>query len=91
MHEAIVSGYWFKRWNGESDSNGESDWNGGDDWINLYIRDECWSRKSSRRNDLIVKQRNIQSIGTNKLDIVCFRKVLKATRDIVFCRIKNVI
>ena len=21
------------------------------DWINLHIRDECWSRRSSRRND----------------------------------------
>ena len=43
--EAIVSGYWFRRW------NGESDWNGENDWINLYIRDECWSKRSSRRND----------------------------------------
>ena len=43
--EVIVSGYWFKRW------NGQSDWNGGNDWINLYIRDERWSRRSSRRND----------------------------------------
>ena len=46
--EVIVSGHWFKRWNGGSDWSGESDWNGGNDWINLYIRDECWS---SRRND----------------------------------------
>ena len=45
----IVSVYWFKRENGGSDWNGESDWNG--DWINLHIRDECWSRRSSRRND----------------------------------------
>ena len=43
--EVIVSGYWFKRW------SGESDWNCGNDWINLHIRDECWSRRSSRRND----------------------------------------
>ena len=43
--EVIVSGYWFKRW------NGESDWKGGNDWINLHIRDESWSRRSSRRND----------------------------------------
>ena len=43
--EAIVSGYWFKRW------NSESDWNGGSDWISLCIRDKCWSRRSSRRND----------------------------------------
>ena len=49
--EPIVSGYWFKRWNGESDWSGESDWNGGSDWINLCIRDECWCRRSSRRND----------------------------------------
>ena len=33
--EAIVSGYWFKRWNGESDWSGETDWNGGSDWISL--------------------------------------------------------
>ena len=33
--DAIVSGYWFKQW------NGESDWNGGSDWINLCIRDKC--------------------------------------------------
>ena len=39
--EAIVSGYW----------SGESDWNGGSDWISLCIRDKCWSRRSSRRND----------------------------------------
>ena len=31
--------------------NVASDWNGGSDWINLHIRDECWSRRSSRRND----------------------------------------
>ena len=31
--------------------NVESDWNGGSDWINLHIRDECWSRRSSCRND----------------------------------------
>ena len=43
--EVIVSGYWFKR------QSGESDWNGESDWVNLYIRDECWSRRSSRRND----------------------------------------
>ena len=43
--EAIVSGYWFERW------NSESDWNGGSDWISLCIRDKCWSRRSSRRND----------------------------------------
>ena len=43
--EVIVSGYWFKRW------NGASDWNGGNDWINLHINDECRSRRSSRRND----------------------------------------
>ena len=43
--EAIVSGYWFKRWNGESDCSSESD------WINLCIRHKCWSRRSSRRND----------------------------------------
>ena len=49
--EAIVSGYWFKRWNGERDWNGESDWNGGSDWISLCIRDKCRSRRSSRRND----------------------------------------
>ena len=49
--EAIVSGYWFKRWNGESDWNGESGWNGGSDWISLCIRDKCWSRRSSRRSD----------------------------------------
>ena len=49
--EAIVGAYWFKRWSGESDWNGEGDWNGGSDWISLCIRDECWSRRSSRRND----------------------------------------
>ena len=49
--EAIVSEYWFKRWNSESDWSGESDWNGGSDWISLCIRDKCWSRRSSRRND----------------------------------------
>ena len=43
--EAIVSGNWFERW------NSESDWNGGSDWISLCIRDKCWSRRSSRRND----------------------------------------
>ena len=43
--EAIVSGYWLKRW------NGESDWNGGSDWISLCIRDQCWNGRSSRRND----------------------------------------
>ena len=31
--EVIGSGYWFKRW------NGESDWNDENDWINLHIRD----------------------------------------------------
>ena len=30
---------------------GEIDWNGGSDWISLCIRDKCWSRRSSRRND----------------------------------------
>ena len=43
--EVIVSGYWFKRW------SGESDWSGGSDWINICIRDKCWSRRSSLRND----------------------------------------
>ena len=42
--EVVVSGCWFKRWNGESDGNG------GNDWINLHIRDECSSKKSSLRN-----------------------------------------
>ena len=41
----IVSGCWFKRW------SAESDWNGGNDWISLQIRNECWSRRSSRRSD----------------------------------------
>ena len=47
----IVSGCWFKRWNGESGWNGEGDWNGGNDWISLHIRDECWSRRRSHGND----------------------------------------
>ena len=62
--EAIVSGYWFKRWNGESDWNGECDWNGGSDWISLCVRDKCWSRRSSRRNDagLACGQEQIQRV-----------------------------
>ena len=34
-----------------SDRVSRLDWNGGNDWINLCIRDECWSWRSSRRND----------------------------------------
>ena len=38
----------------------------------------------------IVKQRNIQSIGTKNLDIACFRKVLKphVSSQILFHRIE---
>ena len=67
--EVIVSGYWSKRW------NGESDWNGGNDWISLHIRDECWSRRSSRGNDvgLACGHEQIQRVGNRGPEPKCSR------------------
>ena len=64
-HEQTVRVYWFKRW------NGESDWNGGNDWINLHVRDEFWSRRSSRRNDAVLalghdQKQRVEAIETQR-------------------------
>ena len=42
--------------------SGESDWNIGSDWIGLGIRDKCWSRRSSRRNDAGLACEQIQRV-----------------------------
>ena len=47
----IVSGYWFKRW------NGESDWNGGNDRIDLHVRDECGHEQMQRVESANAAQR----------------------------------